>query len=116
MTLLSQSQIPSEYAHGIEACMKCAQACEECFTACLHDTDIQARANMLKLLNDCSEMCFQTVQFMARNSTFSKALQAVCVQICEACAMECEKFNDMHSQECAKVCRQCADACRQMAS
>ncbi|MFG6116912.1 four-helix bundle copper-binding protein [Halobacillus sp. MO56] len=29
--------------------------------------------------------------------------------------MECEKFQDNHCQECAKICRQCADECRKMA-
>lgn len=115
MTLIANAPTPKEYAHCIEACLKCAQACEECFAACLQEPDVQQRTAMLKMLNDCAEICFQAVQLMARNSSFAKALCDVCAQICEACAKDCEKFKDAHCQDCARYCRECAKACREMA-
>ncbi|WP_375162434.1 four-helix bundle copper-binding protein [Bacillus sp. V3B] len=34
--------------------------------------------------------------------------------MCDACAVECAKFQDAHCQACAKFCRQCAEECRKM--
>jgi hypothetical protein len=116
MPHIANSPTPASYANCIDACTKCAQACEECFAACLQEPDVQARTNMIKMLNDCAEICFQAVQFMSRNSQFAKPICELCAQICEACAMDCEKFKDAHCQDCAKICRECANACRQMAS
>jgi hypothetical protein len=116
MPVLTNSLTPSEYATCIESCSRCAQACEECFNACLQEPDVQARTTMLKTLNDCAETCFQAVAFMSRNSTFAKQHCQICADICNACAVECERFKDTHCQECARICRECAQACQQMAS
>lgn len=115
MPVLTGSKTPNEYASCIDSCSRCAQACEECFNACLQAPDVQARTSMLKLLNDCAESCFQAVAFMARDSTFAKQHCQMCAAICDACALECEKFKDAHCQDCAKICRECAESCRQMA-
>ncbi|WP_084134883.1 four-helix bundle copper-binding protein [Paenibacillus harenae] len=115
MTHIANSPTPAAYAHCIEICTKCAQACEECFAACLQEPDVQARTSMIKMLNDCAEICFQAVQLMSRNSQFAKPFCELCAQICDACAVDCEKFKDAHCQDCAKICRECANACRQMA-
>lgn len=113
--LITNSVTPRHYASCIEACVKCAQACEECFAACLREPDVQARTSMIKMLNDCAEICFQAVQFMSRDSMFAKANCELCALICEACAKDCEMFKDAHCQDCAKFCRECAKACREMA-
>ncbi|MBP1931117.1 four-helix bundle copper-binding protein [Ammoniphilus resinae] len=115
MPVLTNTKTPTEFANCIEACIRCAQACEECFNACLNETDVQARTSMLKMLNDCADICFQAVSMMARNSTFAKQHCELCAAICEACAVDCEKFKDAHCQECARFCRECAEACRKMA-
>lgn len=99
----------------IDLCVKCARACEECFDACLQEPDAKARANCIKTLNDCAEICLLSVQYMSRNSAFSKALCNLCADICEACATECDMFKDEHCKVCAQICRECAAECRKMA-
>ena len=78
---------PTTMDNCIESCVKCARACEECFTACLQEVDVKAREKCIKTLNDCAEICLQAVQFMARNSNFSKAICALCADICELVLM-----------------------------
>ena len=109
------SESPKHMDSCINTCAKCAQACEECFTACLEEPDVEARAKCIKILNDCAEICLQAVQYMARNSDFSKEFCDLCAKICDACAKECEMFKDKHCQECAQICRECAEECRKMA-
>ncbi|WP_255349952.1 MULTISPECIES: four-helix bundle copper-binding protein [Halolactibacillus] len=53
---------------------------------------------------------------MSRQSKFYKQHCQLCADMCEACAVECEKFKDSHCQECAQICRECAEACKNMAS
>ncbi|QBP41255.1 four-helix bundle copper-binding protein [Paenisporosarcina antarctica] len=110
------STTPTTMDQCIEECLRCARACEECNTACLQEPDVQARIACLQHLHDCADICFEAAGYMARNSANSKALCALCASICEACAVECEKFKDDHCQECAKICRSCAEICRKMAS
>jgi len=38
-----------------------------------------------------------------------------CADICEACAVECDKFDMDMCKQCAQVCRACASECRKMA-
>ncbi|MFT9596214.1 four-helix bundle copper-binding protein [Mesobacillus sp.] len=114
MGILSAS--PTQMDNCIDECVKCARACEECLTACLQEPDVQARIMCIQTLNDCAEICLQAVAYMARNSQFAKQHCQLCADICDACAMHCEKFQDAHCQECAKICRECAEACRNMAS
>ncbi|SDQ95005.1 protein of unknown function [Virgibacillus subterraneus] len=114
MGVLSAS--PTNMDYCIEACLKCARACEECTTACLLEPDVQARIRCIQTLNDCAEICFQSAAYMSRNSTFANQHCQICATICDACAVECEKFKDNHCQECAKICRECAEACRNMVS
>lgn len=66
MGVLSTS--PTNMDACIEACMKCLSACEECLTACLEEPDVQARINCIQTLNDCAEICAQSVKYMSRNS------------------------------------------------
>lgn len=115
MTHIANSPTPAEYTTCIDACTKCAQACEECLAACLQEPDVQARTSMVKMLNDCAKICFLSVSYMSSNSQFAKQLCQLCATICDACAVDCEKFKDAHCQDCARICRECAQACRQMA-
>jgi len=34
--------------------------------------------------------------------------------LCDACAAECDRFQDQHCRACADECRRCADECRKM--
>lgn len=103
-----------EYQACIDACSKCAAECEHCATACLKEPDVQARTHCIQLLRDCADICVQSVQWMARGSTFAKAMCELCAQVCDACGAECAKFKDEHCQRCATACRQCAEECRKM--
>jgi hypothetical protein len=41
---------------------------------------------------------------------------AVCADVCERCAIDCEGFGDDEVMKaCAEMCRRCADSCSRMA-
>jgi hypothetical protein len=58
------------------------------------------------VMRDCMDMCMMASCFMSRGSE----------NVCEACAMECEKLQDKMEEcrQCAQACRMCAQECRNM--
>lgn len=90
------------------------QVCEECLTSCLKEADVQARIHCINILRDCADICSMASQWMSRGSMYANQFCQLCATICDACAVECAKFQDAHCQSCANFCRQCADECRKM--
>lgn len=99
----------------LDACIRCALACENCHNACLQEKDIDKMAGCIRLDKDCSEMCWTAAGFMGRGSQFATAVCRTLAEICDACAAECGKHEMQHCQECAEACRKCAEECRRMA-
>lgn len=99
----------------IDACTKCAQICQECFNMCLQEADVKQRTNCIKTLQDCAGACELAVCIMSRSTGNIKEVCNFCAIICEKCASECDMFKDQHCPTCADTCRQCASECRDMA-
>lgn len=110
------ASVGQQYQACIHACNACIVACEDCLTLCLKEPDIQARVMCINLLRDCNDICALASRYMSRGSTYAIQLCSLCATICDACAVECAKFQDAHCQQCAEACRKCADECRKMAS
>jgi hypothetical protein len=55
---------------------------------------------------------------MLRGSNLHNRTCAVCAEICEAGAQDCESMvgGDRKLTQCAGMCRKCAESCRQMAA
>ncbi|MGM0875716.1 MAG: hypothetical protein ACQEWV_13165 [Bacillota bacterium] len=51
-------------------------------------------------------------QWMSRGNMYVKQFFQHCATICDACAVECTKFQDALCQEFANYCRQCTEECR----
>ncbi|WP_153126007.1 four-helix bundle copper-binding protein [Peribacillus tepidiphilus] len=115
MTTVINSSV-QQFQTCIDACNKCMQACEECLTSCLKEAHVQDRKHCINILRDCSAICAMAAQWMSRGSMYAKQFSQLCATICDACAIECAKFQDTHCQECANLCRQCAEECRKMSS
>lgn len=52
---------------------------------------------------------------MARDSRFYAQLCALVASACDACAAECERFDDALMRACAEACKRAAGECRQLA-
>nr|WP_311195766.1 four-helix bundle copper-binding protein [Antarcticibacterium sp. 1MA-6-2] len=64
----------------------------------------------------CAEVCSTVNQVIITNFKNVQGLLDYCIEICEACAKECEKHEHQHCKDCAKACRECAEACRNYAA
>ena len=106
----------NKFTSSIEACYKCATACDHCSTACLQEPDPAKMADCIRADLDCADICRLAAAAMARGSEHAKQICRLCADICEACGELCAKHEPDHCQECARACKSCADECRKMAA
>lgn len=100
----------------IDALNNCATECSHCAMACLEEYDVSTLTKCIKANIDCADICRLTASLLSRGSEHGIHLLKECVEVCDACAEECEKYSDMeHCKKCAEVCRHCAEECSEMA-
>jgi len=99
----------------IDACVACAVECNHCATECLHENDIKTLANCIQLDRECAAICFAAANLMSIGGEHAAHLLEECAEICDACAVECDKHSNLvHCKKCAEACRKCAKECRAM--
>jgi hypothetical protein len=100
----------------VDLCQSAHRACVETMLYCLGRGGAYADADHIRLLADCADICQATADFMLRESPLHGSVCAVCAEVCDQCAVECDAFADNGRLEhCAQLCRQCAATCEQMA-
>ena len=105
-----------KYQSCIDASNACFEACEYCVSeCCLRADDVKGMVKCTQLCRDCADICVLSSQYMSRNSEFSYKICGQCADICDACAVECDKFDMDMCKQCVQVCRACASECRKMA-
>lgn len=99
----------------ISACYASANACKQCAEEFLNAQEPEKYASCLKLVQDCSTMCLVAAIMMAGDSDFIRRTCALCADICDAAAAECERHTQVaHCRSCVDACRSCAAACREL--
>ncbi|MEZ0390943.1 MAG: four-helix bundle copper-binding protein [Pseudobdellovibrionaceae bacterium] len=99
----------------IQNCVQCSQVCEQMIQHCLMKGGNHAELRHIRLLQDCSEICRVSADFMIRESHFHIRTCETCAEVCLACAADCERLlDDELMRVCADVCRNCAETCQKM--
>jgi hypothetical protein len=107
------NQLSVETRHGIEDALHCHAVCTATFmTVCLETGGEHTKPQHARLMMDCAAMCQLAADLMAHKSQFHRRACALCAEICEACARDCEPMDGM--EECVAACRACAQSCRAM--
>lgn len=100
----------------IDMCQECHATCLQTVMHCLNMGGAHATPQHIGLLLDCADICRTSADFMLRHSRHHTLTCSTCAEICEACAVDCDRFEDAFMKECASVCRRCAASCREMAA
>jgi hypothetical protein len=105
----------SPFSSQIEDCVTHLLDCHKlCLSAAMtHDLEGEGavrRPQHLRLLLDCAQLCMTTADALLRKSQFHAQLCALCTDVCETCARECEALQGMNA--CVATCRDCAESCR----
>ena len=90
----------------------CIAACNFCASSCLKEEHVHMMTACISNNMDCADVCRTAAVLLARESKHGRHLLKECIEICEACATECEKHDHDHCRACAKACRDCAEACK----
>jgi hypothetical protein len=98
----------------IDACMRCAEACEFCATCDLNEPDVKIVLSCAQINRECAKVCWTSASLMSMDSQFAKQFCSLCADVCDACAKECERHNIDHCKRCAQACHSCAEECRRI--
>ncbi|WP_066508531.1 four-helix bundle copper-binding protein [Rufibacter sp. DG15C] len=104
----------TEYKPAIDALLACIAACDHCATACLQEEEVKKMARCIHLDLDCADYCGLAASFLSKGSEHARLVLRQCVEICEACAVECERHAHEHCIACAQACRNCIEACQEL--
>jgi hypothetical protein len=103
-----------EMSECIDACLNCHKVClGMAMTHCLEEGGEHVKPQHFRMMVDCAAICATTADFMLHKSQFHRALCGLCADICEACAMDCERLPGMEA--CVAACYACAKSCAAMA-
>jgi hypothetical protein len=98
----------------IETCSHCHQVClQTAMNHCLEVGGKHVEAEHYRLIMNCAEICQTSANFQLSSSSFHRLVCGICAEVCEACALSCEKIGGMN--ECVEACKKCAESCRKMA-
>jgi len=71
-----------------------------------------SRPRHFRLLMACAEMCRASAHVMMTGLPGHAIVCAVCAELCEECADDCERLEGL--EDCVAACRACAHVCRSM--
>jgi hypothetical protein len=112
---LTSPKLSDEMLACIQLCVDCHKACVQTIPYCLEQGGEHAAPHHIGLLIDCAEICQTSANFMMRSSDLHGHICGACAEVCERCAVDCEKMSDDHRMAaCAEMCQRCADSCRKM--
>lgn len=99
----------------VEECLRCYSVClGTAMHHCLEAGGEHVAPAHFRLMMACAEICRTSAHFMLIGTPHHKHTCGECAEICEECAVDCERLDGM--EECAQACRRCAESCRKMAA
>lgn len=110
---MTHQAMDSAMRECIDTCQACHDTClEMAMSHCLAIGGAHVEAEHMRLMMNCAEICQTAANFMLSQSPLHTAVCAVCAEVCNACAISCEKVGNM--DQCVEECRRCAQSCQEM--
>ena len=100
-----------------ELALACVGYGEACVAHCIQvmgegDTSLK---DCLTSVNEMLPMCAALARYAAVDAKRLKQLARVCIDVCDDCAVECEKHADHEECKlCGEACRACIKACEDL--
>ncbi|ESQ88022.1 hypothetical protein ABAC460_17675 [Asticcacaulis sp. AC460] len=99
----------------IRLCWECRNECQTAlYQHCLTMGGEHSGKDHVTLMADCIQACQTAADFMTRCSKLYTAECAACADVCDACALSCERIGGDFMIRCTEICRRCAQSCREM--
>jgi hypothetical protein len=116
MTQAAMSGMDHDMQECIRNCLETHRISTITAQHCLGMGGKHAAPDHIRVLLDNAQIAITSADFMLRGSPFHARTCALCAEINEQCAAECERLGpDQMMQQCIDQCRRCAASCRRMA-
>ena len=89
----------------------CAVLCDEFATECSRSGDIENWYRSIFLSLDCADVCRQLAMLYVRGSENTQLLAKTCIEVCEKCAREVNRFDTERCGQVHAFCRQTILSC-----
>ncbi|HEY6578465.1 MAG TPA: four-helix bundle copper-binding protein, partial [Rhizomicrobium sp.] len=114
----AMDEITDRFSAQVRACMESLAQCHatclsSAMTQCFELGGEHVRPQHIRLMLDCAAMCSLTTDLLAHKSQFHNRVCALCAEVCDVCAADCERLGQM--EHCAASCRKTAALCREAA-
>ncbi len=108
-------KLTTEMRDCIEDCIDCYKICLETIMYCLTKGGNHSDPDHIQMMFECANICNASATSMLMGSDHHQKLCAVCSDICNSCAEDCEEFGDDQMMECGAMCSRCSESCKEMA-
>ena len=89
----------------------CAALCDETATESSRAADIENWYRFIFLNLDCADICRQVAMLYVRGSENTRLLAETCIEVCEKCASEAQRFNNERADQVFAMCQQTIISC-----
>ena len=91
--------------------INCATRCDEFATECSRWGDVENWYKSIFLGLDCADICRQLAMLYVRGSENTPLLAKACIEVCEKCVEEVNKFDVSPCQQISALCQQTILSC-----
>lgn len=106
---MPKTNTKSKYAKAMMAAIHCKLATEICINHCITELakGEKSMAACLKTASETKVACEAFITLAALESSSTKKMANLCIEICKNCEAECKKHS-AHDQ----ACKECLDCCK----
>ncbi|MFN2456616.1 MAG: hypothetical protein ABR502_00290 [Chitinophagaceae bacterium] len=102
-------------SYYIQACTKAWLTCENLLIG-LFENETSFSQRTMQVIDECSHICFGTIQALEQQQVNLHQIALLCVGICEECAEVCDRYTNNVFSDCAATCRECSAIVAQLIS
>ncbi len=106
---MSKMNTKSKYSKAMMAALHCKLATEVCINHCIAELakGEKSMAACLRTASETKAACEAFITLAALESSSTKKMAILCVEICKNCEAECKKHSEHHN-----FCKECLESCK----
>ena len=103
------SSAKNKYSKAMMAALHCTLAADICINHCINELakGDKMLAACLKTASETKAACESFIKLASMESSYTKKMATLCVEICKSCEAECKKHAEHH-----QTCKDCMESCK----
>lgn len=104
--------MPVYYNQCIDACYKCASACDICAASWVNVSGPDTTREYVWLSTLCANICRMAARHMASGSEIVNIICQLCADLCQKFSNQYDNSQNEECKLCVQACLHCVQACR----